>query len=267
MRANTFLSSAWLVLSICGCGDDGSVAGGSGGSGGSTDGGGGSGGGAASADGGGSAGSPEVGGGPEGGAGGGNTTVQIVNPGFEADPIPNGQFDDQVVPMGWSIYDPIGIMEAMRNTVGLLNPTGTVLYPEGAPEGSNVAFVFLWNKETTAVAGLSQVLSHAIVANAQYTLRLKVGNIAAEDAPVKYELDGFPGYRVELAAGGTVVASDDNTLSPAEGTFEQSTVTFTTGAADPFIGQPLEIRLLNLNGEAGIEVNFDELELEMAPAR
>ena len=77
-----------------------------------------------------------------------------------------------------------------------------------------------------------------------------------------YSLTGFPGYSIQLFAGGTVLAQDNNTLAPAEGTFALSTVQFTSGGADAGFGQALTIRLLNLNlPNSGIEVNFDDVQL------
>jgi hypothetical protein len=138
-----------------------------------------------------------------------------------------------------------------------------VLYPAGAAEGKNVALVFLWRMQTDGQpAGLSQQLAATLEAKTQYTLRVKIGNIA----PVMgdpWDLTGFPGYRVELLAGNTVLAKDDNTLLPNEGTFLESQVSFSTGTADPTLGQPLGIRLINLNtGSSGIEVNFDDIRLD-----
>jgi len=56
---------------------------------------------------------------------------------------------------------------------------------------------------------------------------------------------------------------DNNTLTPAEGVFELSTVEFTTGATHPQMGMNLGIRLINLNNiDSGIEVNFDDVRLD-----
>lgn len=191
----------------------------------------------------------------------------VVNPGFEADAVADGDYDDTIVPAGWTKYDPQNIIGQDYNSLGVLNPTGTVLYPGGAPEGSNVALVFLWREQTNDMpAGYVQQLADDLQANTQYTLRVKVGNIAPT-GNVPYDLAGFPGYRVELLAGGDVLAADDDSLAPTDGTFLQSEVVFTTGDDDAALGTPLAIRLINLNkGGAGIEVNFDDVELHAAPA-
>ncbi|MBL9103132.1 MAG: hypothetical protein JNL82_19455 [Myxococcales bacterium] len=193
--------------------------------------------------------------------------VEVENPGFEADPVAAGSYDDKIVPAGWSEYDPDDIVGLDYNSLGVLNPTGTALYPGGAPEGDNVALIFLWRDQTSgSPAGYVQTLGAAALADTAYTLRVRVGNIAAEGG-VPYDLSGFPGYRVELLAGGTVVAADDDTLAPAEGEFLESVVEFTAEAGDPAIGLPLAVRLVNLNAaDSGIEVNFDDVRLTCAPA-
>jgi hypothetical protein len=187
----------------------------------------------------------------------------VGNPGFEDDAVADGQFNPSITPARWQRYDPAGILNGNDNVVGILNPTGTSLYPDGAPEGRNVALVFLWNTDNDGnPTGLSQRLTTTeLAAGSTYTLRVQVGNIAAADG-APYDLSGFPGYRVELLAGGEVLVADDDTLSPDDGKFEQSEISYTATASDAAIGQPLEIRLINLNvPESGIEVNFDDVEL------
>jgi hypothetical protein len=256
-----------LVSSLLGCGDEPVAPTGSGS--------GGSGGGTSTASttaaaiggaGGGTTSSTETTGGVGGAGGSSGTAVTILNPGFEANTVAAGNYDDQVVPAGWVKYDPQSIIGLDYNSLGVLNPTGTNLYPGGAPQGSNVALVFLWRMQTDGIpAGYSQELAHTLLPDTHYTLRVDVGNIAdLGDAP--YSLDGFPGYRVELLAGDAVIAMDDDTLSPPEGQFEESLVEVTTPASGPEIGQPVSIRLLNLNkASSGIEVNFDDVRLDAAP--
>ena len=72
--------------------------------------------------------------------------------------------------------------------------------------------------------------------------------------------------RVELVAGTTVLAADDNTLTPPDGTWATSKVVLETGDAPAHQGEPLIIRLLNLNApRSGIEVNFDDVQLYSEP--
>ncbi len=211
---------------------------------------------------GGSGGSAGAGG---GGSGGGGIAVPIVvqNPGFEANPVADGTYTVTVFPTGWTKYDPNNIIGQNYNSMGILNPTGTVLYPAGAPEGKNVALVFLWRMQTDGIpVGFSQQLTATVQPKTLYTLQVRIGNIAAMMGD-PWDLTGFPGYRVELLAGNTVLAQDNNTLLPNEGTFLESKVVYSTGAADPTLGQPLGIRLINLNNaNSGIEVNFDDVRLD-----
>ncbi len=194
----------------------------------------------------------------------GSSSGLVANAGFEQQVLADGELDFTAAPDGWRRYDPGSVIDGNMNVVGVLNPNGTALFPEGAPEGDNVALVFLWNTQTDGIpAGIAQRLSTQLTVDTQYTLRVQVGNIAAsQGAP--YDLDGFPGYRIELVAGSTVLVADDNTLAPSEGEFELSELTFTASASDAALGEDLEIRLINLSTpESGIEVNFDDVELEL----
>ena len=118
---------------------------------------------------------------------------------------------------------------------------------EGRPDGSNL----FWCGENTGAVpqsldlrGVSQVLADNLMQNTTYVLTVQIGNPPAYHDPLRTD-DGFPGYQVELLAGGVVVALDRNSLLPANGAFVTSTVAFTSGNTHPQMGQPLEIRLLN----------------------
>ncbi len=73
--------------------------------------------------------------------GGPGAPIVVENPGFEADGVADGAYNDKIVPAGWTKYDPLNIIGLDYNSLGVLNPTGTVLYPDDAPEGKNVALV------------------------------------------------------------------------------------------------------------------------------
>ncbi len=193
--------------------------------------------------------------------------VPIVNPGFEQPPIPTGTFLTTAPPPGWAVYG-AGIDFGFR-TIGVLDPATTTLYAVPAPEGENVGVVFLLddpgNQGVPAgiEAGMEQTLTETLAPNTRYTLTVEVGNIANDPDPPnnQFQFNGFPGYRIDLLAGGVPLISDDDTLLPVEGTFSTSTRTFTTGSSPAQVGQPLGIRLVNLNASAGIEVNFDDVRL------
>jgi len=206
-------------------------------------------------------------------------SLAISNPGFEADLVSEGCFEG-LLPTGWPVYDPNGILDGVWNAVGGLNlPPGSVWFPGGAPEGDHVALVFLSTAIGAGPAGLTQVLGDTLQADTTYTLSVQVGNIASGIGPPPcdvfgfFDLNGFPGYQVQLLASGVVIAEDDNSLAGTipEGEFRLSTIQVTVGITHPQLGDTLEIRLINLNvadtpGDPGIEVDFDDVRLVAQPA-
>lgn len=200
--------------------------------------------------------------------------IQINNHGFEDNIVANNTFPI-MTPQGWSIYDPHNISSG-GNVVGVLNPTGSTFFPGGAPEGNNVGLVWLNDGEGAGnhlPMGLSQVLSTELMSNTHYTLTVEIGNIDSGigappfDSFGFFNIKGFPGYAVQLLAGGALIAEDYNLLgnSIGEGMFATSTIEVDTG--NVAAGQALEIRLINLNlpgttAEPGIEVDFDNVHLD-----
>ena len=168
--------------------------------------------------------------------------VPVTNAGFE-----NPVVDDGSAQASIPNWTPLGLGDS-----GILNPSSAD-FPAEAPEGANVAYI----SDTTGEAGISQTLGGVIgqlQVDASYTLSVKVGNTTF--------FAGFPGYRVQLVANGTVLAEDDNSLSPAEGVFVTSTVNYTynAGLHSALVGKPLEIRLLS-KGANTSEVDFDDVKL------
>ena len=203
--------------------------------------------------------------------------INITNPSFEANPVPGGEF--QVFnPLGWARYDPDGIVnQSNNNAVGGLNPAGTTFFIDPVPHGNSVALIYLEQRRGTQIAGdivgLSQTLTgNVLQLNTRYVLSAAVGNIASgtglgASAGFGFaDLSGFPGYSVQLLAGGVVVAEDSNTLVIGEGRFATSTVELSVGNSHVRAGQTLAIRLLNLNATGNLverarEVDFDAVSL------
>ena len=164
--------------------------------------------------------------------------VPIVNPGFE---VPNGfAFFPTVATtdVGWQRNDP------PSDSAGTFTPTTAQF--DAVPDGDQVAFVKTDQSIWQDLVG--EVLSEGY----RYVLLADVG----------FRKDGtgdFPGYSVELLAGGQVLASD-SLLVPEKGEFLTSVVTFTARHGDPLAGQPLTIRLSQggLNGNQAI---FDNIRL------
>jgi hypothetical protein len=164
--------------------------------------------------------------------------ITIENAGFEDSVLTDGNYNSSHP--SWS---------GINGGGGTWNPdaTGAVFYGYGgnAPEGQNVGYV-------GGDSGLAQVLTGTLTAETTYTLTVEVGNN-------DYYYYSFAGYKVQLVAGGTILAEDDSSVAIAVDTFETSTVTFdSTGVDAGLLGQNLEIRLL-ANGSG--EIDFDDVQL------
>lgn len=211
-------------------------------------------------------------------------TIPVANAGFEdiSGESPYNEFTFGPL-NGWDLYDPGSVTDGGAGPdyyIGTLRPSfhpnGTPgeyeNFPAGAPEGIRVGIAF--NFQSTGGGGeygFQQTLATTLQPHTTYTLQALVGNIAsgwAQDGTF-YNLDGFPGYRIDFLAGGLVLASDVNSLAGTipEGEFGLSTVQFTTGADHAQLGLNLGIRLVNLNQVdpmfpgSDLEVDFDEISL------
>jgi len=161
--------------------------------------------------------------------------IEVVNPSFENYVLAQGYWTwhgEGLTGEGWQV-------EAGA-AVGVFRPSQTVF--STVPDGVNTAY--------SQGAAISQVLPAFLVAGTTYTLTVAIGNPA--------NIGGFPGYRVELWAGTALLAADDNSLTPAQGEFETSSILYVSPPGDPHAGQSLEIRLLAF----GAEVNFDLVRLQ-----
>jgi acetyl esterase/lipase len=198
----------------------------------------------------------------------GVTSLAISNHSFEFPAIPANSFATTAAPPGWQVHG--GPINFGARTIGVLDPAGSTLYAEPPPQGENVGVVFLMDNQANQTffanleAGMRQTLAAPLRTRRVYTLCVEVGNIA-NDAAAPFAFAGFPNYRIDLLAGTNVLASDFNTLLPGEGRFLTSTVRVSIAGSHPFAGQPLGVRLVNLNSAPGIEVNFDNVRLESAP--
>nr|5Z53_A Chain A, 12-epi-hapalindole U synthase [Fischerella sp. TAU]5Z53_B Chain B, 12-epi-hapalindole U synthase [Fischerella sp. TAU]5Z53_C Chain C, 12-epi-hapalindole U synthase [Fischerella sp. TAU]5Z53_D Chain D, 12-epi-hapalindole U synthase [Fischerella sp. TAU]5ZFJ_A Chain A, acyclase [Mastigocladus laminosus UTEX LB 1931]5ZFJ_B Chain B, acyclase [Mastigocladus laminosus UTEX LB 1931]5ZFJ_C Chain C, acyclase [Mastigocladus laminosus UTEX LB 1931]5ZFJ_D Chain D, acyclase [Mastigocladus lam len=195
-------------------------------------------------------------------------SIPINNAGFE-DPFIE-VVDDYTVdtPPGWTTYNPNNLVPEKRTTwtsnngVGYVGP-GTQFYNQLAPEGRNIGYIYLAQKPGSGVAGFEQILDATLEPDTNYTLKVDVGNLAGTFKGLSFA--GFPGYRVELLAGDTVLAADHNNLFIKEGEFKTSTVTYTSTAKDLHLGQKLGIRLVNLLQDKFSGLDFDNVRLTAEP--
>lgn len=211
--------------------------------------------------------------------------LNVVNPGFEDI---SGEFVFNEFTFGalngWDLYDPDNITNGGSGPlfyIGTLTPfeTDPIGQPgvytnitDGAPEGARVGIAFNFAASGgTGEYGFQQTLTDTLASNTRYRLEVDVINITSGTARSGdfFNLQGFPGYRIELLAGGQTIAADLNSLagSIAEGSFGVSVIEFTTDSTPVLPGQNLGIRLVNLNlvdplaPTADLEVDFDNVRL------
>ncbi len=218
-------------------------------------------------------------------------SLPVVNAGFEditGSVSVFNEFSFGALP-GWEVYDdPNGLvgngagepyyLGTLQPSPDPANPGDFINFPGGAAEGSRVAIAFnRAGTHGTGEYGFEQTLvGSPLEANRRYSLQVEIGNIATGVAQSgeNFILDGFPGYRVELLAGGQTIAEDDNTLAATipDGEFGTSSIIFETNASTPELGLDLGIRLVNLNEidpmfpGSHLEVDFDEVRLDIVPA-
>ena len=173
--------------------------------------------------------------------------IPIANSGFESPAVASdGAFG--AAPTAWPAFD--------GGDIKVMNPSSVSDLTAEAPEGTNIGLI-----ESTAVEnGLSQTLTSLFQADANYSLTVKVANTRFTT--------GFPGYRVQLVANGTVLAEDDNTQVVAEDAVITSTVNYfyNVGLHAALVGQPLQIRLLSKGLAVGEELAFDDVRLAVTLA-
>jgi hypothetical protein len=206
--------------------------------------------------------------------------IAITNPGFEdvTGLTAYNEFNFGI-PAGWSLYDPSSVSTDSGTYIGTLRDPQVAFFSESAPDGSRVLILFNANQQGAGAYGVQQTTTEVIQANRRYELTVQVGDIDSGTAidSVFYNLEGFPGYRLELLAdaapgivgGEDILTSDSVSLNGilAEGFFEPATLSFTVPSGHPGIGQQLGVRLLSLNQSTGLipepdnEVDFDSISL------
>ncbi|MFB2918783.1 hypothetical protein [Aerosakkonema funiforme] len=189
------------------------------------------------------------------------TKTTIVNAGFEDPPLVKGGEVSYLVIPGWEIYDPSGVIDPNEGSGPAVFNPAPIFYPNGVSEGNNGGGLFNTKGPGSGILGITQKLPLTLEANTVYNLKFDVGNIAP--SPDFSALAGFPGYTVQLMAGDRVIAQDYDTVSPPEGVFLPSSLTYSAAANDPNLGKQLELRVLNLSLAEGQEVSFDNFRLDI----
>ena len=183
------------------------------------------------------------------------TAVTIANPGFEVPVLTDGDWTS--TPPAWTdghynVTAPT-VWVVGDSDAGVYNPTAAAGYGGVAPEGDNVMYA---TSGAGYDKGMSQVLSANLQANTQYDLSALVGN------PFLFNGSTAPGdYRIEMLAGGVVLASDAGPPPADDTTWKTASLTYDSGADPAQLGEALEIRLLAVNFANGKGVDFDNVQL------
>jgi hypothetical protein len=189
----------------------------------------------------------------------GAAVIPIVNPGFEAPVYADGAYGPTD---GWTLGyytlpDTTTWVSGGTDEAGGYNPAADADYGGVAPEGENVVYT---SSFAGYDSGLSQILSATLQADTQYDLSALVGN------PVLYNGGLTADYRIELLAGGVLLASDTGPSPVDDQTWTTASLTYNSGASPAQIGQPLEIRLLAVDFTDWYEVHYDNVVLVPEPA-
>ena len=188
----------------------------------------------------------------------GAAAITIVNPSFEDPAYADGDWGDAA---GWTggyydLADP-GVWVTYAGDAGGYDPDAATGYGGVAPDGENVA----WTTSYVGYdCGLSQVLSDTLQADTEYILSALVGN------PVLYNGGWTGDYRIELLAGGALLASASGASPMTDERWSKAILTYNSGASPAQLGDPLEIRLLAVDFADGYEVDFDNVILVPEPA-
>ena len=170
-------------------------------------------------------------------------SLDISNHSFESFVLSDGTFS-QPTGSGFGGIPSANPIPAwtISGNAGSWNNTSAEL-PPGTTEGVNTA----WLHSAT----IQQTLIDVLVAGT-YTLSVDAGFTIG---------GGSPGYRTSLLAGSTLLAQDNNMLVLPFGSLATSTIQYIAGQANPFLGQPLTIRIQSL----GVETVFDNVRLSVVP--
>jgi HpiC1 cyclase len=149
--------------------------------------------------------------------------VPVVNPSFE-DPVQADGASHSGNTTGWTMNSYYcGVVNWVDG--GFFGATDDDETPSVVPDGRNG----IYNNGCSA----DQTLSATVTADTSYSLSVGVGRIVGRD---------FPGYHVQLIAGGVVI-SDEHSLSPPSGDFMTSASGYLAPPDDPLGGLPLQVRL------------------------
>jgi hypothetical protein len=186
----------------------------------------------------------------------------IVNHGFESGLMDEENYIGTTSDWQTGRYDVnnAGVWIEDNQDADIYRPTtGEFTDPGVVPEGEKVAYV-------PGIAGfdngIRQILTSNLAPNLVYKLDVAIGNPALYNVPPP-----APDYRIELLAGGVLLASVTGSPPDDDSAFEIATVTYSSGQSPAQLGQPLEIRLIAVVDPRDdlYEVDFDDIRLTAEP--
>jgi hypothetical protein len=173
------------------------------------------------------------------------TSLTINNAGFQDTDITTGWFVNSI--NDWEISGSGGTFNADK--------PGTYSTPSGKVAFSNGGSI---TQTFAPIGDPDEDPLRVLNADYLYTLSVAVGNRSENGTVPVNDPRGFPGYSIELLAGGVVLSPDRLTLpTPDYGYFDTAALTYFASSDDPLLGQPLGIRLIS----NGIQVNWDNVRL------
>jgi len=196
--------------------------------------------------------------------------IDVVPPGAPvAVPVSNASFEEPVLGDFGTAPGPATyggwVFSASANTfLGVFNPPAGS-YPtaggNGTPTGAdgvNAAYLFN-NGGPAEFVEATQLLGESLQPDSFYELRVAIGRFLPGQP---YVFSTWGGYRIELLAGATVIASDSVTVAPDEGEFLDASASVASSSVDPtLLGQALSIRLTLASSEAPRSTHFDDVRL------
>ena len=200
--------------------------------------------------------------------------VTLINPSFEDISGESQSNEFTFGPLnGWDLYDPGNITDGGDGPtyyIGTLTPNPPTNFINGATDGQRVGIAFnFFGSGGQGEYGFRKILTETLAPDTDYMLSVDIGNIASGTAQSGqfFNLDGFPGYRIDVLADGVLIGQDNNSLAGTipEGEFVTSFLEFNTGET---LANEYEIRLVNLNivdplfPNADLEVDFDNVVLD-----
>lgn len=189
--------------------------------------------------------------------------IHLGNASFDDTPLADGQVAVAPAGQGWSFT------RTPAADGGILNPTSASYLgatgngtPTGA-SGANIAYVFNINSVAPGMEmTISQTIGAILSEDTVYDLTVAVGN----RLPGNPYGTTFGGYRIELLAGGIVIAFVEDEITPMAGTFEDVSFSIFSGDIDPALyGESFTVRLSQTSLLQHASTDFDNIRFLATP--